>query len=52
MKDMVRILEIDESEHLFPLLLCSFLLEVLVGSEKGNGQLVKKEGGKIKEKQG
>lgn len=44
MKDMVRTLEIDELEHLFPLLLCSSPVEMLISSKKGNGQLVKRAG--------
>lgn len=40
---MARTLEIDEFAHLFPLLLCSSLAEVLIGGKKGSGQLVKRE---------
>lgn len=41
---MVHTLEMDEFEHLFPRLLCSSLVEVLIGGKKGNGQLVKRAG--------
>lgn len=41
---MVHTLEIDEFEHLFPFLLCSSPVEVLISSRKGNGQLVKRAG--------
>lgn len=50
--DAAHTLETDEREHLFLLLLCSSLVEVLVGGEKGNGQLVKREGRKREEKRG
>ena len=43
-KDMVHTLEIDEFEHLFPLLLCSSPVEMLISSKKRNGQLVKRAG--------
>lgn len=49
---MVHVLAIGASEHLVSLLLCSALVEALIGGEKGNGQLVKRVGGKRREKQG
>lgn len=49
---MVKMLEIGEFEHLFLLLLSSFLVGVLKGGETGNERLLKRLGGKRKERRG